>query len=63
MRTLWWIFITLLRRSWLIVAGVILGLIARTALPTTTGEPGSEILNPAAKAQFDREWAPFESQP
>jgi hypothetical protein len=63
MRTLWWIFITLLRRSWLIVAGVILGLIARTALPTTTGEPGSAILNPAAKAQFDREWAPFESQP
>ena len=54
MRTLWWIFITLLRRSWLIVAGVILGLIARTALPTTTGEPGSEIRNPAAKAQFER---------
>jgi len=63
MRAIWWIFITLLRRSWLIIAGVLLGLAARTYLPAKTTTPGSDTLNPAAKNHFDQEWAPFEKRP
>jgi hypothetical protein len=59
-RAIWWIFLTLLRRSWLIIAGILLGLTARAAFPPTSVDPSSQVLNPSAKAAFDREWAPLE---
>lgn len=59
-RAIWWILLTLLRRSWLIIAGVLLGLLARATFPPTSPDPSSQILDPAAKAQFDREWATLE---
>ncbi|MBL8855859.1 MAG: hypothetical protein JNK57_17960 [Planctomycetaceae bacterium] len=53
MRTLLWILGTLLGRSWLIVIGVALGLLARQYFPPTAtlGEP--EIFSPDAKAYYD----------
>jgi hypothetical protein len=53
MRTLVWILGTLLSRSWLIVAGIALGLIARHYFPPTAASGQPEIMNPAAKTYYD----------
>lgn len=53
MRTLIWIFGTLLRRSWLIVIGIALGLLARQYIPQSTSLGQPQIVDPYAKAYYD----------
>jgi len=54
MRALVWIFGTLLSRSWLIIAGVMLGLLARQYFPPTASLGEAPIADPKAKAYYDR---------
>lgn len=54
MRTIVWILGTLLNRSWLIAAGVLLGLLARQYLAPTTPAGDAQIVDAKAKAYYDR---------
>ncbi|MBL8890123.1 MAG: hypothetical protein JNL67_09100 [Planctomycetaceae bacterium] len=52
MRTLLWIFGTLLSRSWLVICGVGIGLLARNYFPPTA-TTSTVIVDPKAKAYYD----------
>lgn len=53
MRTLLWIFGTLLGRSWLIVCGVAIGLLARYYFPPTSTAKSTAIVDVKAKNYYD----------
>jgi len=54
MRAMWWIIKTLLLRSWLVVAGVAVGLLARIYLPTAEMQRSNGVVIPAAKQYYDQ---------
>ncbi len=59
MRILFWIVQTLMLRSWLIVAGVAVGLAARTLVPSAEMVRSYEIADPVAKEYYDQVIAEF----
>lgn len=54
MRMMLWIIQTLILRSWLIIAGVGLGLLARSLFPSTAMQEAEQVESPSAKIYFDR---------
>jgi len=54
MRVIFWIIQTLFLRSWLIIAGVALGLLARSLFPTAEINGLRNPVDPRAKSYYDQ---------